>query len=215
MKKNNKWIIITILLLIILFIVLLNKVKENLSNYEFKDQTSYIITWNGKVLCDIGDNQFRARFLDPYDSRIRNDRDRYKWKLEKNMVTTLNNPFGNSQPIISNASTNKYYIRNIRTSFYLSFNPGIYSYKNNNYDQLCLTNKEAKDEFIITVLDDKTERFKIEAINYIGINYIGHNLYNFKATDDVANSETYFIVRNKDTSIPEYQKMYFRFIKIS
>jgi len=53
MKKNNKWIIITILLLIILFIVLLNKVKENLSNYEFKDQTSYIITWNGKVLCDI------------------------------------------------------------------------------------------------------------------------------------------------------------------
>ena len=209
MKKNNKWIIITILLLIILFIVLLNKVKENLSNYEFKDQKSYIITWNGKVLCDIGDNKFRARFLDPYDSRIRNDKNRYKWILEKKIVTPVINPFGNNQPIISNASTNKYYIRNISTSFYLSFKPGLYPYKNNNYDQLCLTNTEPKDEFIITVLDDKTERFKIEANNYIG-----HNLYNFKATDDAANTETYYIVRNKDTSIPEEQKMYFRFINV-
>jgi hypothetical protein len=202
--KNNMIILFLLVIVLIVFLFYINKNNEGFDANTKITSGEYMITWNGKVLCDININKNgTVCFLDPFNDIITNSSNglginSYKWTVIPR----------------STSSTEKYfYIKNGRSGSFLAYKKKEYQ---NEYDKLWVykpssntnNNKEPHDKFTAIPLIDGTERF-----NLVTDTRPEGTLFTINVSS--TNNEKYEVTRSTENSISnETKKIYVRFIPL-
>ena len=199
-------ILFLLLIVLIVFLFYINKNNEGFDANTKITTGDYMITWNGKVLCDINNNKDgTVCFLDPFNDIITNSSNglginSYKWTVIPKTTS----------------STEKYfYIKNGRSGSFLAFKKNQYK---SDYDKLWVykpsttdptkNNTNLHDKFTAIPLIDGTERFNLETDNRAGNTLFSINV-------STTNNEKYEVTRSAEKSISdETNKIYVRFIPL-